>query len=363
MDLDSLLRTAVDYGASDLHLQADSPPMLRIRGQGRFLDVPPLTAETTRHFAASLLPAHLGRSLDETLTRGIDFSHAIEGLTRFRCSVYSHLGTVSLAIRVLRTTIPSLEELHVPPIVREIALSRRGLTLVTGTTGSGKSTTLAAMVDLINVNYGAKIITIEDPVEYMHVSKQSLISHVELGPDTVSFSQALRQVFRQNPDVILVGELRDADTLRFALQAADTGHQVLSTVHSATAPITVERIIAMFPPAEHELLLLQLANSLEAIIAQRLLMTLDGTQRPAVEILRGTPVSRKLILEKRLHELGEYIATGDSDMQTFDQHLLGLRQAGVLAEAEALRWATNPPALAMALRGIGGSTGVPRGVT
>jgi twitching motility protein PilT len=334
--------------------------MLRIQGQAHFLEQPSLTPEATRHFASALLPDALLGRLDEDLARGFDFAHDLDGLARFRCNLYSHRGTVSLAIRVLRTQIPSLEELHLPPVVRDIALARRGLTLVTGTTGSGKSTTLAAMVDEINANQRAKIITIEDPVEYIHLSKKSLISHLELGFDTPSFAQALRQVFRQNPDIILIGELRDADTLRFALLAADTGHQVFSTVHSATAPLTVERIIAMFPPAEHELLLLQLANSLEAIIAQRLLMTLDGTRRPAVEVLRGSPVTIKLILEKRVHDLAEYIATGESGMQTFDQHLLRLYQNQSVADEEALRWATNPGALGMAIRGIGGTRGVKR---
>jgi twitching motility protein PilT len=360
MDLERLLHFAVEHGASDLHLQAGTPPMLRLRGQGRFLERPPLTPEATREFAAAILPAHFSGRLDETLARGIDFSYAIDGLARFRCSVYSHLGTVSIAIRILRNRIPSLDELNLPPVVREIALSRRGLTLVTGTTGSGKSTTLAAMVGLINETYRSKIITIEDPVEYVHTSRNSLISHVELGPDTTSFAQALRQVFRQNPDIILVGELRDVDTLRAALQAADTGHQVLSTVHSATAPVTIERIIAMFPPAEHELLLLQLVNSLQAIISQRLLLGRDGTQRPTVEILRGSPVATKLILERRLHELHDYMATGVSGMQTFDQHLLGLFQSHLIAEPEAMRWASNPEALAMAMRGIGASLATAR---
>jgi twitching motility protein PilT len=360
MDLDRLLNFAVEQGASDVHLQAGSTPMLRICGQARFLDGPILSPEATHRFAASILPEFLSGSLEKNLKEGIDFSHAIEGLARFRCNIYTHLRSVALAIRILRIRIPSLEELNLPPVVADIALSRRGLTLVTGTTGSGKSTTLAAMVNLINQTCRAKIITIEDPVEYVHASNKSLISHVELGGDTSSFSQALRQAFRQNPDVILVGELRDADTLRAALQAADTGHQVFSTVHSATAPITVERIIAMFPPAEHELLLLQLANSLEAIVSQRLIAAKDGAQRPAVELLRGSPVAMKLITEKRLPELTEYIATGESGMQTFDQHLLQLFHQRVISESEALRGASNAEALGMAMRGIVRSSTVGR---
>jgi twitching motility protein PilT len=196
-------------------------------------------------------------------------------------------------------------------VVHDITLASRGLTLVTGTTGSGKSTTLAAMLDLINQTRAAKIITIEDPVEYLHTSKQSFIAQLEVGTDTTGFDQALRQSLRQDPDVILVGELRDMDTLRIALRAADTGHQVFSTVHSANAPQTIERIIAMFPPNEHKLLLTQVAGNLEAIISQRLVICRDGSRRPAVEILRGGPVPSKYILEGRALELSDYVRTAD----------------------------------------------------
>ena len=228
------------------------------------------------------------------------------------------------------------------------------MTLLTGTTGSGKSTTLATMIDLINSTLRNKIITIEDPVEYVHTNKKSMIAQLEVGGDTPSFAQAMRQALRQDPDVILVGELRDMETLRMALQAADTGHQVFSTIHSSTAAQTVERIIAMFPPAEHKLLLSQLAGSIEAIISQRLVPTRDGKRRPAVEILRGSAVMQKLILENRLVELSDYITTGESGMQTFDQHLIKLYRENVISGTEALRQATNPGQLSMALRGISG---------
>jgi twitching motility protein PilT len=223
---------------------------------------------------------------------------------------------------------------------------------VTGTTGSGKSTTLASMIDLINTNFRTKIITVEDPVEYLHTNKRALISQIEVGTDTVSFEQALRQALRQDPDVILIGELRDVETLRIALRAADTGHQVFGTVHSANAPQTVERIIAMFPPAEHKMLLGQLANSLEAILSQRLLVGLDGKRRPVVEILRGGPVAAKMIVEDRLTDLAEYVQTGEGGMQSFDQHLLQMHQAELVSGTEALRWASNPEALSIAMRGI-----------
>ncbi len=223
---------------------------------------------------------------------------------------------------------------------------------MTGTTGSGKSTTLAAMIDLINQTRPAKIICIEDPVEYLHTPKLALISQMEVGADTPSFERALRQSLRQDPDVILVGELRDVDTLRVALRAADTGHQVLSTVHSASAPQTVERIIAMFPPGEQKLLLMQLANNLEAIVSQRLVACRDGSRRPAVEVLRGGPVTGRYILENKALELAEYMRHGGGGQQTFDQHLIAMYQQGCVSREDVLNNATNREAISMALRGI-----------
>jgi twitching motility protein PilT len=352
MDIDKLLQFAVEQRASDVHLQAGSPPMLRIGGQPRLVEGPALTREDTAGVVVALAPKRFAANLDAAVVEGLDFSYAIEGLARFRCSAYSNLGSHGVVIRIIRMAIPSIEELHLPPVVRDISLSERGLTLLTGTTGSGKSTTLAAMLDLINTTLRCKIITIEDPVEYLHTNKKSLIAQLEVGSDTPSFEQALRQALRQDPDVILVGELRDVETLRIALRAADTGHQVFSTVHSATAAQTIERIIAMFPPAEHKLLLSQLAGSIEAIISQRLLATRDGKRRPAVEVLRGSAVTQKFILENRLAELSDYIATGESGMQTFDQHLLKLYQEKVISGTDALSYSTNPGALAMAMRGI-----------
>jgi twitching motility protein PilT len=352
VEFDKLLQFAVEHGASDLHIQAGAPPMLRIGGQPRFVDGPALTGEDTRRFVAAIVPQRHSDDLEEAIVEGLDFSHTIAGVARFRCSAFSHLGTPAMVVRVIRTKIPSIQELNLPPVIHEIALSQRGLTLLTGTTGSGKSTTLAAMIDLINTDLRLKIITIEDPVEYIHGNKKSMICQLEVGSDTPSFEQALRQALRQDPDVILVGELRDVDTLRIALRAADTGHQVFSTVHSATAPQTVERIIAMFPPAEHKLLLSQLAGAVEAIVSQRLLPTRDGKRRPAVEILRGSAVTQKFIMENRQGELSDYIKTGEAGMQTFDQHLLKMYQDKAISGTEAMHHATNPGALAMALRGI-----------
>jgi twitching motility protein PilT len=358
MDFQVLLRFGVEHDASDVHIQAGFPPVVRIGGIIRITDQPAVTDEQARQFIRSIAPARLRDDLDERLLRGLDFSYAAPGLSRFRCSAYQHLGAAGIAMRIVKDKIPTIQELHLPNVVADIALAGRGLTLLTGTTGSGKSTTLAAMIDLINQTRSCKIITIEDPVEYIHTPKNAIIAQLEVGSDTISFDQALRQGLRQDPDVVLVGELRDMDTLRIALRAADTGHQVLSTVHSANAPQTVERIIAMFPPEEHKLLLTQLAGNLEAIISQRLLICRDGSRRPAAEILRGGPVPQKFILEGRALELGDYIRTAGAGQQTFDQDILSLFRQQLISQTEAMRNATNRDNLALAMRGISSSKSV-----
>lgn len=353
MDIASLLRFAVEHGASDVHIQSAAAPMLRLAGQMRTVEGGPLNREDVLRLLETIAPAGRAGALDQLAVQGLDFAYELSGVARFRCSAFSTLGQIGLTMRAIRTRIPSLEELQLPKVVQDIALSGRGLTLVTGTTGSGKSTTLAAMIDLINSSRREKIISIEDPVEYVHPHKKSLVSQLEVGSDTPSFDQALRQALRQDPDIVLVGELRDVETLRMALRAADTGHQVFSTVHSANAPQTIERIIAMFPPAEHKLLLSQLAHALEAIISQRLLPTADGQSRvPIVEILRGGPVTEKFVMEGRLAELADYIERNESGMQSFDQHLLDLYNQNRISGRAALAWASKPEVFAMAMRGI-----------
>jgi len=356
--LHHLLKFAVDHNASDVHIQAGLPPRLRVGGIIRAVNLPAPTDDQVREFIASMAPPRLHDSLDQHLYTGVDFSYAEPGLSRFRCSAYRNLGMSGIAMRIVRGRIPTIAELNLPPVISEIAMSKRGLTLVTGTTGSGKSTTLAAMIDLINNHWPAKLIAIEDPVEYMHETKQALITQLEVGSDTPSFDQALRQSLRQDPDVILVGELRDVDTLKIALRAADTGHQVFSTVHSASAPQTIERIIAMFPPAEHKLLLTQLAANLEAIISQQLIICRDGVRRPACEILRGGPVPTKYIMEGRALELADYMKNAGDGQQTFDQDLLSMFRRELITTTEAIRHASNPENLAMTLRGIGGTNSV-----
>jgi len=353
MDFTVLMKFANEREASDIHLQAGLSPKLRIQGVLHTVDQPPLSDEEIRQFVASIAPVRMRDNLDDRMITGIDFSYAAPGICRFRCSGYRALGISGISLRLIRGRIPAIAELHLPSVVNEIGLSGRGLTLVTGTTGSGKSTTLAAMIELINQTRATKIISIEDPVEYLHTPKLSLIAQLEVGMDTPNFEQALRQALRQDPDVVLVGELRDMDTLRIALRAADTGHQVFSTVHSASAPQTIERIIAMFPPSEQKLLLTQLAGNLEAIISQRLVIARDGKRRPAVEILRGGPVTQKYILDGKAMELGDFIKGGGSGQQTFDQDLVAMFRQELISHTEAVRNATNREAIEMAMRGIG----------
>jgi len=352
MDFRKIFDLAVANGASDIHLQALLPPMMRITGRMRSVESESLSNDQIIDLIESIAPQVKRDELHRAIFKGLDFSHSIEGLCRFRCSAYSHMGNVGIVMRIIREKIPAFETLNLPDCIKDIALAQRGLTLVTGTGGSGKSTTLAAMVDLINNTYASKIITIEDPVEYIHKRNKSLVSQLQVGIDTPSYSQALRQALRQDPDVILIGELRDLESLRIALHAADTGHQVYSTVHSTNSPQTIERIITMFPPAEHKLLLSQLAGSVEAIISQRLLTTYEGDRVPAIEILRGSAVTKKFIMGNKIGELMSYIKTGESGMQTFDQHILEIYNKKLVSGTEALRWASNPEALAMAIRGV-----------
>jgi twitching motility protein PilT len=353
MNFDQLIRFAVEQGASDVHLQTGASPLLRINGLIRTVESPPVVADDLRQFILSIKKGMTAEQLEPALVEGLDFSYAIPGVSRFRCNIYSHMATPAMVMRTIQLKIRTLDELKLPAVLRDITLSLRGMTLLTGTTGSGKSTTLAAMVDLINNSFRCKIITLEDPVEYTHTNHKAMISQLELGQDTPSFEHGLRQALRQDPDVILVGELRDSETMRMALRAADTGHQVLATVHSTNAAQTIERILAMVPTEERSIATSQLAQSLQAVISQRLAITRDGNGRcAAMEILRGGAVTAKFIMENRLGDLSDFIATRESGMQRFDQHLLDLYHQKVISGTEALRLATNSEAVAMGMRGI-----------
>ncbi len=352
-NLRPLLEDAVRRGASDIHLQAGTSPMLRIEGElQNFENTAPLNHEDVLQFIASITPQRGPDELHAAIVRGLDFAWDVPDLARFRCSAHRHLGSVGIVMRIVPRNVLLPAELGLPDAIEAIARSQRGLTLVTGTSGSGKSTTLAAMVQTLNQSVKAKIVTIEDPVEFIYPQQQALITQLEVGSDTPSFEQALRQALRQDPDLILIGELRDVETLRMALRAADTGHQVFATLHSANAAQAVERVIAMFPAEEHKLLLSQLAGSIEAIISQRLVRAKDGRRRAVVEILRATAVTRKLILEQRILELRDIVESREAGMQSFDQHLLDLFDQKLLAEEEAVRAATNPERLSMEMQGI-----------
>ncbi len=352
MELNAMLEAMLDKGAGDLHLQASNAPMLRIGG--KLTPIPgsePLSDDHIRELFRQTSYEDAQVVLDEA--RSVDYSFEAPGRARFRVNAFYERAQLSLALRLVPISIPSFEDLNLPSVVEEIAQFPRGLVLVTGTTGSGKSTTLAAMIDTINTSRYDRIITIEDPIEFVHTSKNSLIAQRELGLDTPSFQSSLRVALRQDPDVILVGELRDAETMQTALQAADTGHAVFSTMHTTNASQTVQRLIALFPASERDMMLRQLAANLEAVISQRLAVTFDGQNRiPVVEIMRNTPVIRKLLREGDTGSIPKTMASQELGMQLFDQHLGRLWKAEIIRGTEALRLATNPEALNMVMSGL-----------
>jgi twitching motility protein PilT len=344
-DIDAALMKVIEVDGSDLHLKVPSRPV--IRRHGKLMQIPD---------TEGLRPDDTERTLFHMLTdetklesfrveREVDFSYSIPGVARFRVNAFVQRGSVSLVCRAIPFQIKTSEELMLPPVIPEIADEERGLILMTGTTGSGKSTTLAAMIDHINSKYAKHIVTIEDPVEFLHRDKLSIINQREVGEDTASFARALRRVLRQDPDVILVGEMRDEETVRTALSAAETGHLVLSTIHTVDASESVNRIIDFFPQTEQRQARAMLAGTLKAVVSQRLVPTADGLGRIAsCEILRMTGRVRDMIVNPdetgRLHEvIGE---GGYYGMQTFDQALLSHVQAGRVAMDQALKAATHP---------------------
>jgi twitching motility protein PilT len=352
MDMNRLLKATVQFNASDLHVQVGSPPTVRVDGTMVAINAPPVTAELLRELVAQIADEAQLRRLE--CERSCDFCHAIPDVARFRINVFHEQGNLCIAARTIPLRIRSFAELDLPPVLQEIAEEERGLVLVTGTTGSGKSTTLAAMIDHLNSTQRLRIVTVEDPIEFVHAAQKSLVAQCEIGRDTPSFAESLRRALRQDPDVILVGELRDAETMRVALQAADTGHLVFSTVHTTNASLTMQRLIAMFPIDERELLQTELATNLAAVVSQRLAVhkQKDRGRVPVVEVMRNTAVVGKAILEGRISSLPQAIANRESGMQLFDQHLAALYTSGQISGTEALRLATNPEAVAMAMRGM-----------
>jgi twitching motility protein PilT len=344
-DLHAALHHLVEVGASDLHLKVPARPSMRVDGE---LQPIPGTVELTQQDtegAVRLMLRDPDQLAEFQSANELDFSYAIDGLARFRVNAFRQRGSVSVVIRAIPFRIRTLDELQLPPVMAELAAEERGIILVTGTTGSGKSTTLAAMIDHINSNRAGHIVTIEDPIEFLHADKRSIINQREVGMDTASFKQALRRVLRQDPDVILIGEMRDEETVHTALSAAETGHLVFSTVHTIDATETINRLIDFFPPHMHQQIRAMLAGTLKGAISQRLVPTADGRGRVATcEILRMTGRVRDMIMDQsQTGRLQEVIQEGGFyGMQTFDQALFTHLKAGRITMDDAMKAATSP---------------------
>jgi len=352
MDLfNRILQTAVEGGASDVHLKIGTPVIFRINRQLVAIDAPPPTAEWIDNVVEHIVPKHAKKRLEEE--REVDFSYYVPGIGRFRTNLFQQRGQFCLAMRFVKTQVPSFEDLGLLPVLRKISESPRGIVLLAGSTGCGKSTTLAAMIEHINAHSKKHIITMEDPIEYVFEDNQSVIEQREVGLDTVSFEHALRHVLRQDPDIIMIGEMRDALSFQAAMSAADTGHLVLSTVHTTNAAQSVNRILDFFKAEEREQVRRQLAGTLQAVICQRMVATIQGGVTPAQEILINTGTVRKLMEENRLDKLPAAIETGNEEgMLNFNQALFQLVKDGKVSEREALSKATNAQALEMNFKGI-----------
>ncbi len=353
--VDDLLRKAVENKSSDLHLKVGNHPYLRIDGVLQpIADVPRITPEEMLSMAFSMMTNRQKQKFKETAE--LDMAYGVAGLGRFRVNVFQQRGNVGMVLRVIPTKIRTIEELNLPTVIEKICEEQRGLVLLTGTTGSGKSTTLAAMIDRINSARPEHIITIEDPIEYLHRDKKGFINQREVEVDTSSFSTALRAALRQDPDVILVGEMRDLETIATALLAAETGHLVFSTLHTLDATETIQRIIAVFPPPEQKQIRLQMASTLKAVVSQRLVRKSDGVGRvPAVEVLISTGYIRDCIINPdKTRLIRDALAAGTSQygMQTFDQSIFDLYTKNLITIDEALMRASNPDEFKLRIQGV-----------
>jgi twitching motility protein PilT len=358
MELNEILQIALRGGASDIHLKAGLPPMFRVDGSLVPLkDGKRLPPEEVARMAFGIMNEFQKEKFKAS--NEVDLAYGVPGLGRFRVNIFQQRGTIGAVLRVIPFKVMTIKDLLLPPILEKIVGEERGLILVTGTTGSGKSTTLAAMIDHINANETNHIMTVEDPIEFLIRDKRSIINQREVGVDTLSFSQALKSALRQDPDVILVGEMRDYETIETALHAAETGHLVMSTLHTLDATETINRIVSAFPPHQQKQVRLQLAAVLKAVVSQRLIPRADGKGRvAAVEVLRVTARVRELIEDKdRTKEIHDAIAQGFDTygMQTFDQSLMGLVRNGLVSYEEAHRQATNPDDFALRFSGISGT--------
>jgi len=341
--VDELLNEMVSRNASDLHVKAGSPPVIRVDGELHLLDEAVLNPEDTKDAAASIMTDKQIRRFSEH--NEIDFAYSAAATGRFRVNIYRQRGSISIAMRQVATQIPSFESLHLPDIIKRLALEPRGLVLVTGTTGSGKTTTLAAMIDHINNTLRRHIVTVEDPIEVLHKDRKAVINQREIGLDTESYASALKYVLRQDPDDILIGEMRDVETVSAALTAAQTGHFVMSTLHTIDATETINRIIDFFPLHQQKQVRIMLAGTLRGIISQRLLPRADGQGRvPAIEVMVMTSRIRDFVLDPdQTSQIGQAIKEGEFyGMMTFDQALLGLYEEGLITLHDAAQVSTNP---------------------
>ncbi|MEW6368239.1 MAG: type IV pilus twitching motility protein PilT [Acidobacteriota bacterium] len=355
MHINDLLKMAIERKASDLHLKVGSHPIIRVHGELiPMVEIKRLMQEDTIAMAFSIMSNRQKQKFKDNLE--IDIAYSVPGLGRFRCNVFQQRGTVGLVLRVIPTKILGVRELLLPLVLERICMESRGMILCTGTTGSGKSTTLAAMIDYVNTNRVEHIITIEDPIEFLHRDKKSLINQREVEVDTKSFATALRSALREDPDVILVGEMRDYETIETSITAAETGHLVLSTLHTLDAVETINRIIAVFPPHQQKQIRLQLAAVLKAVISMRLMPRADGLGRvPAVEVMISTAYIRDCVINKEKTRLiHDAIAAGVSQygMQTFDQSIFTLYKGNLVTYEEALKWATNADEFKLRVQGI-----------
>jgi twitching motility protein PilT len=344
MDISELLAFSVKNKASDLHLSAGLPPMIRVHGDVRRINLPPLEHKDVHAMIYDIMNDSQRKMFDENLE--CDFSFDLPGLARFRVNAFMQDRGAAAVMRTIPSRVLSLEELQAPRVFADFALKPRGLVLVTGPTGSGKSTTLAAMIDHVNNNLYGHVLTIEDPIEFVHESRKCVINQREVGPHTLSFSNALRSALREDPDVILVGELRDLETIRLALTAAETGHLVFGTLHTSSAAKTIDRVVDVFPAAEKEMVRAMLSESLVAVISQALLKIKDGSGRVAAhEIMVGTPAIRNLIRENKVAQMYSMIQTGSQHgMQTLDQCLMDLVRRNIVSAAEARQYAKQQEA-------------------
>ncbi|HEX8196228.1 MAG TPA: type IV pilus twitching motility protein PilT [Pyrinomonadaceae bacterium] len=353
--IDDLLRIATSFGASDLHIKAGAFPVMRVSGELRpVAGANRLSQDETLDMAFGMMSNRQKQHFKEAFE--VDLGYGVSGLGRFRVNVFQQRATIGIVARVIPDRIRNISELGMPPIIEKIADEHRGLILVTGTTGSGKSTTLAAMIDRMNATRNSHIVTIEDPIEFLHRDKKSFVTQREVDVDTRSFAEALRGALRQDPDIILVGEMRDLETIETALTAAETGHLVLSTLHTLDAAETITRIISAFPPYQQKSIRIQLAGLLKAVVSQRLIRSAKGNGRvPAAEVLVSTALIRDYIVnEEKTSQIRDAIGAGTSQygMQTFDQSLFYLYQSGLISLEEALRGASNADEFRLRLAGV-----------